>query len=212
MKTCRDCGQEFESKHFNQRLCSDECKLAAKRANGARYKKTDKGKITEARWIASECRTDNEKRYRAKPRAMKLACERSKRHKIKCPLTEAQKEHHRQYDRVYAKSKTGRSKNREATARYRKTKNGRKLARESKLRRRALGKINYDDFISKAEELNWRCIGCGLTLNFDTVTVDHIRPVSKGGANDIDNLQPMCQSCNSSKGAKWKPSVNVDAQ
>lgn len=32
------------------------------------------------------------------------------------------------------------------------------------------------------------------------ITVDHILPVSKGGTNDLFNLQPMCSSCNSKKG------------
>ncbi len=34
------------------------------------------------------------------------------------------------------------------------------------------------------------------------LTVDHIVPISRGGTNDIDNLQPMCRSCNASKGNK----------
>ena len=44
-----------------------------------------------------------------------------------------------------------------------------------------------------------RCVVCGST---DRLTIDHIVPVSKGGTNDIDNLQSMCQPCNSSKGAR----------
>jgi 5-methylcytosine-specific restriction endonuclease McrA len=37
------------------------------------------------------------------------------------------------------------------------------------------------------------------------MTVDHIFPRSKGGSRyDINNLQPMCEECNSAKGDKIK--------
>lgn len=45
----------------------------------------------------------------------------------------------------------------------------------------------------------WRCLTCG---SHENLTVDHTVPFSKGGSDDIDNLQTLCGSCNSSKGAR----------
>lgn len=43
------------------------------------------------------------------------------------------------------------------------------------------------------------CLCCG---EVKALTVDHVIPLSKGGTNDISNIQPLCKSCNSSKNAK----------
>lgn len=39
-------------------------------------------------------------------------------------------------------------------------------------------------------------------LSGDLLTVDHIKPLSKGGKNGLYNLQVCCVKCNSSKGNK----------
>lgn len=43
------------------------------------------------------------------------------------------------------------------------------------------------------------CRHCGATQK---LTVDRIIPRSRGGTNDLDNLQLLCRACNSRKGAR----------
>jgi 5-methylcytosine-specific restriction endonuclease McrA len=41
------------------------------------------------------------------------------------------------------------------------------------------------------------CLACGSTSD---IQIDHVTPLSLGGTNMFENLQPLCKSCNSSKG------------
>lgn len=53
------------------------------------------------------------------------------------------------------------------------------------------------------EKYNHTCLRCGKKEPEIKLTVDHILAVSKGGSNSIDNIQPLCGSCNSSKGSTF---------
>lgn len=44
------------------------------------------------------------------------------------------------------------------------------------------------------------CSACGTEKQ---LTIDHIRPVSRGGTDDLFNLQVLCRNCNSRKHAKY---------
>lgn len=50
----------------------------------------------------------------------------------------------------------------------------------------------------------WKCLSCGRKAREDGVLleVDHIIPRSKGGSNDMDNLQTLCKKCNIGKSNK----------
>lgn len=41
---------------------------------------------------------------------------------------------------------------------------------------------------------------CAICKEAKKLTKDHVLPIHLGGSNAIDNIQPLCQSCNSRKG------------
>lgn len=47
-------------------------------------------------------------------------------------------------------------------------------------------------------------LGCGIVLDFGTVTVDRIVPGALGGRYVQGNIRPACQSCNSIEGNRLR--------
>lgn len=60
------------------------------------------------------------------------------------------------------------------------------------------------------------CLCCGADLcdaAIATITLDHLRPRSKGGDNKATNLVTVCRSCNSARGAiAWRSFYSLEAQ
>ena len=75
------------------------------------------------------------------------------------------------------------------------------LQRWNKLRG-AVGEHCLEEWISLKKRFNFTCPACGLIEPKVKLTEDHIVPISKGGNNFIDNIQPLCRSCNSKKYTK----------
>lgn len=65
-------------------------------------------------------------------------------------------------------------------------------------RARRLGTHSRDQWIDLRDRIG-QCLGCGSKDR--QLTKDHITPVSRGGCDCIQNIQPLCHSCNSKKGA-----------
>ena len=49
-------------------------------------------------------------------------------------------------------------------------------------------------------QYNWKCPKCSKSEPDIKLTRDHIVPISMGGSDNIENIQPLCIRCNSSKG------------
>jgi len=49
------------------------------------------------------------------------------------------------------------------------------------------------------KKYKYRCVECGATNEETRLEIDHIVPLSKGGTNDVENLQVLCKECNLGK-------------
>lgn len=113
----------------------------------------------------------------------------------------------------YKKSKATKEKNtqwrirniekiRQYISKYTAANKDKRKALKQKRRTSALGaggSFTAAEWNELCKSYNYKCVRCGRK---EKLTADHIKPVSKGGDSNISNIQPLCRSCNSSKGAK----------
>lgn len=61
------------------------------------------------------------------------------------------------------------------------------------------GSFTEEEWNALCAHYDYRCLCCG---GLKPLTRDHVIPISKGGDNSINNIQPLCETCNKSKGNK----------
>jgi 5-methylcytosine-specific restriction endonuclease McrA len=67
----------------------------------------------------------------------------------------------------------------------------------------APGSHTAEEWKQLQEIYDSRCVNCHQLI---TLTRDHKIPITRGGANSIDNITPLCRSCNSKKSTNiWLP-------
>lgn len=82
-------------------------------------------------------------------------------------------------------------------------------ARIKRQRKRAAGTLTATEWRSVLDRHGHLCLCCG---SDDPATIDHVVPLSRGGSNTIDNVQPLCNGCNMRKATKtidYRPQIAV---
>lgn len=79
----------------------------------------------------------------------------------------------------------------------------RRYAREKK----ADGSHTFEQWNELKEKHHFKCVICG---EKKPLTKDHIKPLSLGGTDNIENIQPLCRNCNSKKWKKFNIHENPE--
>jgi 5-methylcytosine-specific restriction endonuclease McrA len=75
------------------------------------------------------------------------------------------------------------------------------LAHQNKRRHAPGTGFTADDVLRLLHEQNFECVACRASVQ-EKRHVDHIVPLSRGGRNDLDNIQILCPPCNLCKRAR----------
>lgn len=188
---CIYCGVDFEKSHARSALCSPACKKSRARLLNGNPEPT---KITcqwcgivfqqisaRARFCSTKCAdAEKQKRYYADP--VKRAA----------VLARSQEWARENGDHIRARRRAARQAD-PYTARERN--------RRQKALRRSLVVVPISAASLAAKVSYWgdRCWMC----HGPASSLDHVKPISRGGLHLLSNMRPACVSCNSRKNARW---------
>lgn len=77
--------------------------------------------------------------------------------------------------------------------------------------------FGYSDRVEIIASQEYKCIYCRERIDHFNCELDHKTPISRGGANSLENLQALCSRCNREKHSKtdaehraWRRKNNLD--
>ncbi len=74
------------------------------------------------------------------------------------------------------------------------------VRRERLIAARLRGTHTRKEWLDLLDRFRNSCVYCGASGGYPSkLTKDHIVPISAGGSDAIDNIQPLCKRCNSEK-------------
>lgn len=204
MLVCLHCGNVFSPKsrcNLNQKYCSLNC---CKYVNQKRwYKKASEGRYHIKYYLEHKSQIRlNQKRYENQ--------ESAKRLKRKAEAKPERKLKKKIYTKSYQQRLDVREKRKKWARDFKKTPKGRLKAKIDNQLRRAkilnspISKLSRKEWRAKWNEIRdatrGKCLLCNRIVGIENMSMDHVVPLSKGGAHEISNIIAICKRCNSKKG------------
>lgn len=194
-KTCSKCGIPKELEHYNIASSgkygrSAVCKVC-KRKIDSEYRATHKEEIASK--FKVYYKENREKRIKSSVAWKKKNPERGKANADRWRENNRESDRKSKLDYYYRNPNyiaEWRSRNPYKRRQYWESRRARKLGAD-------LGDVTSESISQLFEYYGNRCLRCNRTDL--PLTVDHIVPLSVGGTHSMDNLQPLCGSCNSKK-------------
>jgi len=200
MKICAKCNRELEESEFPKDKNRKDglfqrCKYCKSEYDQQHYRKTREQKISDQREYYSRNKAEvlaKQKVYN-KTNHEKIA-ERQRKY-VSC--------HREKYREIGRRWRVCHPEKVLENTRKQRRRNPKKSVLQTVLRRArqkgATGKVTVSEIETMFFKYGYRCLACGAT---EKLTVDHIVPITKGGSLSMENLQPLCHSCNSKKHTK----------
>lgn len=203
-KKCTKCGEikpilEFYKNKSKKYGYENQCKACHKDYRQStigkdvqkRYQQSKKGDETRARYDQSEKGKQTKRLYKKTEK-----CKQKDRRFHQSEKTKKTKKRYNQTDKA-----------KQSKQRYRQSERGRQSAVKGSATRRTRetqvgGSYTVNEWYKLCKFYDFHCLKCGHQFPFEKLTLDHVKPISKGGSSFIWNTQPLCKSCNSSKGNK----------
>ena len=212
---CKQCGEEKGREDFywrkSGRISSYTCKeccCALKKA----YEQSEAGQAAKKAYRQSEAGKISSKKGQEKyeqseaGKATRKAYERSEAGRVshrKYRKTEAGKA----ADRKYRESEAGKAVKKATSKKWQQSEAGKASRARSKAKRRSkeastINDLTAEQWLQILQVQDNCCNGCGISFEKVKPCKDHIIPVANGGGLTKENIQALCQFCNSTKGPR----------
>lgn len=186
MKTCTKCKTEQELTEFSKRKAKKDGLSSQCKACDKQYRQANKESIAEYK---KQYHQDNAEHIAAK----------------KKQWYQDNAEHVAEYMKQYARDNA--NHNAEYHKQYRQTPTGKAVKKASRHNRRARklnngGKHTGAEILKLFDLQSGKCPYCKAKLaktGKNKYHSDHVMPLSKGGGNDVGNIQLLCPKCNLTK-------------